>query len=334
MSIPLKDFEQHIDAAILARGRSYYNSGQVSEAEELYPSQFEATVWGSAPYNVRIKLEGEQVTQYSCTCPYDYGPVCKHVVALMYYLRRDMETEPQSKPRKASKRKTVSQQIDELLTGVSHKDLIDFSRELAVKDKQYRRKLMTAFAHLNQKESKAFYAGQVRAVLQAASGEHGFIGWHEISTVGYQVNELLDTAEKHAGSKQYESALFICFAVMEEMVKALDFADDSNGDIGGCIYRASEMIHNIASESLRGPMRKQLFDYCFSAFVEGAFSGWDWNIDMLEILAMIYKTTEEAEHILGLIESTALSDYDLEQAQRIQLKIIKDIKGMKRHPNS
>lgn len=79
----LKGFEQYIDPTILDRGHAYFSSGQVGEAEELYPGKFEATVFGSVPYTVRITLEGEYVTQYSCTCPYDYGPVCKHVVSLM-----------------------------------------------------------------------------------------------------------------------------------------------------------------------------------------------------------------------------------------------------------
>lgn len=323
----LNDFEQYIDPTILDRGHSYFHSERIREAEELSPGLFEATVLGSVPYNVRITLEGEQVTQYSCTCPYDYGPVCKHVVSLMYYVRQNLEAGQQSKPPKPSKRKTVSQQIDELLSGISREDLIDFTRDLAIRDKHYRRKLMAAFVHLNQQESKSFYARQVQAILHAASGEYGFIGWDEVPTVAYQVDELLDTAEKQAGNEHHKSALFICFAVMEELAEALEYVDDSNGDISGCVYRASKIIHAIASESLPEPIRKQLFDECFFAFSEGTFSGWDWNLDMLEALAMLYETEEEAEQILRLIEYAVLSDYEHEKAQRIQLQIIGDLKG-------
>lgn len=323
----LKDFEQHIDPAILDRGHSYFHSEQIGEVEELFPGSFEATVFGSVPYNVQIELEGNQITRYSCTCPYDYGPVCKHVVCLMYHIRHNAGAGQQTNSQKSSKRKTVSQQVDELLARIPREDLINFCRDLALKDKQYRRKLMRAFVHLNQQESKAFYAGQVRDILQASTGEFGVIGWNDVHSVANQINEFLDTAEKQAGSEHYKSAWFICFAVMEELIKELDYVDDSDGYIGDRIYRASEIIRSMASKSLPEPVRKQLFDECFSAIGEGTFSGWDWNLDMLEVLAKLYKTEEEAEHILGLVGHAPLSDYELKQAQRIQLQIIEDFKG-------
>lgn len=308
-------------------GHSYFKSNLVNEPDELSTGLFEAIVYGSVPYNVRITLEGEQVIHYSCTCPYDYGPVCKHVVSLMYYLRRNLEVGLQSKSQKSSKRKTISQQIDELLAKISNDDLVSFSKDLALKDKKYRRKLTNAFIHLNQDGSKAFYADQIQNILNAASGEFGIIGWDEVYTVAHQVHDLLDTAETQVGKGHYKSALYICFAVMEELVEVFEYLDDSNGDISDCVYRASEIIHTIASESLPESIRKRLLEECFSAITKGTFSGWDWNLYMLKALAKLYETEEEAEHILGLIDTAKLSDYEMSNAQRIQLQIIEDLKG-------
>ncbi|MCB9286322.1 MAG: SWIM zinc finger family protein [Lewinellaceae bacterium] len=33
-------------------------------------------------------MSEEQVERWTCTCPYDYGPVCKHVAAALYEVRK------------------------------------------------------------------------------------------------------------------------------------------------------------------------------------------------------------------------------------------------------
>ena len=87
MNIPLDQFEQIIDETILKRGLNYFRQGLVEEPEELSHGCFEAIVQGSEPYRVTVTVQDRKVTDYSCTCPYDMGPVCKHIVALLFALQ-------------------------------------------------------------------------------------------------------------------------------------------------------------------------------------------------------------------------------------------------------
>lgn len=48
----------------------------------------EAVVEGTERYKVSIQLDKDgAVLSHSCTCPYDWGDVCKHEVAVLFYLR-------------------------------------------------------------------------------------------------------------------------------------------------------------------------------------------------------------------------------------------------------
>ena len=80
MKIPINKFEQYIDATILKRGLSYYRNGKVNEPMVKAEGEYEAIVEGTENYTVQIKIMKNEIVEFVCNCPYDLGPVCKHVV--------------------------------------------------------------------------------------------------------------------------------------------------------------------------------------------------------------------------------------------------------------
>ena len=89
MQIPFEQFEQYIDEAILKRGLSYFQQGCVHEPEEIAAGIFEATVTGSEHYTVQLVISNNIITGYTCDCPYDAGPVCKHIAAVIFHLQQE-----------------------------------------------------------------------------------------------------------------------------------------------------------------------------------------------------------------------------------------------------
>ena len=77
----------------IRRGQDYFRSGAV-ETLVLRGDELEADVQGTAPrpYRVWIEFDAEGVADATCTCPYDYGGWCKHIVAtlLAYAKQPDM----------------------------------------------------------------------------------------------------------------------------------------------------------------------------------------------------------------------------------------------------
>ncbi len=336
MQIPLDQFEQYIDETILKRGLSYFKNGQVNEPEEITPGVYEAIVEGSEDYTVQLKIKNGNITEHICDCPYDMGPVCKHVTAVIFYLQQEQlelkqknSSKKSTKERKTGKPKTVAGQVNELLDKISHEELRQFILEKTKNDSSFRNLFLSSFAYQNTSESKELYLKQVKSILRTAAGRDEYIDWSASRRVGNAIDELVETAQKHFENNHFKSAVFICCAVMEEMTEALQYADDSNGDIGGSIDLAYNLLHDITSQELPEEIRTLLFEYCLSSFEKRIYSGWDWDLGMLHLASQMLKDEDEAQKIIAFLDKVQRSDYAQEEAQRIKLQILKKTKGEK-----
>ncbi len=96
----------------LARGRSYFDDGAVSDLIQR-GDRLTAEVEGSefAPYEVSIRLHDDGVAEARCSCPHDWGGYCKHIVAVLLKFADETTRIIERKP------------IAELLRGLDHAQL-------------------------------------------------------------------------------------------------------------------------------------------------------------------------------------------------------------------
>ena len=85
MVLDLKTFEQQIHALILDRGKDYLLKGWIEDLEAT-DDGWTAEVKSTVPYQVRL-IGSDSFESWHCTCPFDHGPVCKHVAAVLYAIR-------------------------------------------------------------------------------------------------------------------------------------------------------------------------------------------------------------------------------------------------------
>jgi len=330
MNIPLNEFEQIIDEIILKRGLSYFKNGYVTELSEISNGEYEASVLGTEEYTVNLKVKNNIIVEHNCDCPYDMGPICKHIVASIFYLKQDeLNLNQQNIPLvKKKKRKTASQQLKEVLDKVSLQDLKEFIKEQSKMDRQFRNLFLSNFAHLNESQSKEFYQNQIKSVINSATDRHGFIGWHEMKYLEQGIDPIITIAEKQLESRNYLNVIYICTALMEEMTEAIQFSDDSNGSIGGIIDSSYEMLYDIASKNISDDIKTELFNYCITAFEKRLFDGWDWHTGILNIAYEITDNENEADIIIKCLD-TVNGEYERERAQLFKLDIISKYKDKK-----
>ncbi len=85
MSIHIDRFEEEIHFLMAERGKEYFDAHQVLHLHQT-PEGWTAAIEGNDEY--QVLLEGHDViTQWHCTCPFEHGPVCKHVAAVLYAVR-------------------------------------------------------------------------------------------------------------------------------------------------------------------------------------------------------------------------------------------------------
>lgn len=339
MEIPLSHFEEYIDEPILKRGLSYFKNGLVHEPEEVRPGDFEAVVEGSEDYTVKLSISNGVITEHSCDCPYDMGPVCKHVAAVIFYLEQEelgltqnakkgSSKKAKASSSKSSKRKTLAQQVDDLLGKATHDELILFVREQAAKDSLFRDLLLASFAQYNPNESKALYAKQVKTLIKVARSKYGYIDSSGAKYISKEVSPMLGLAEHYIRKGNYKSAFFISTAIMDELISALLCADDREGVLGNDIYAAYNTLFAIASKEPPEDIRKLILKYCFTSFDKRTFAGWDWHIGLLQLATCILDTEDEVEELFKRTNSIPESDeYEIQEAQKIKYCILLEKKG-------
>ena len=335
MQIPLDHFEQVIDEKILKRGLSYYKKGLVHQLDEVSPNTYEAVVEGTEDYTVQLTFENDVVTEYVCDCPYDQGPVCKHVAAVLFKLmeeplqlnQKQTKTKSASKTKTATgkKRKTIAEQINEMLTKASKDELVDLIQEETSSNTAFRNRIMMQLEQYNDNISKEFYAKQIRSILRSAKGRYGFVDWQSSKVMGRALDQLLDAAQKAFEHKNYQNALCVCFAVMEELIPALNEIDDSSGMIGDCITIAYELLCEMGVDVGSEILRDQIFDFCVNHFEKKTFKGWDWHIDVLWLAVSLASTQEEFDRLWVLVEQEPkrnLNSYS-ERFEEKQMQLVK-----------
>ena len=88
MSIKVETFEEDIHLLIAERGKEYFDTNQVLMLKQTADG-WSAVIEGSETY--QVVLEGHDVIHaWHCTCPFEHGPVCKHVAAVFYAVRENI----------------------------------------------------------------------------------------------------------------------------------------------------------------------------------------------------------------------------------------------------
>ncbi len=128
----LKSFESDVERKIVERGLDYYRSGDVKKLEKVGDNEFSAIVFGSDKYSIYIKLNGEMIAEHECDCPYDWGNVCKHKVAVFYAIRSGNFSD-------------ASDKLNSLLENTHESALRKFVSNLLKKDLKFRREFLREF---------------------------------------------------------------------------------------------------------------------------------------------------------------------------------------------
>lgn len=85
MTIDLEHFEDAIHLLIAERGKEYVDAGHVRLLTETAEG-WTAVIEGQETYEVLLNGH-DMIHDWHCTCPFEHGPVCKHVAAAMYVAR-------------------------------------------------------------------------------------------------------------------------------------------------------------------------------------------------------------------------------------------------------
>jgi hypothetical protein len=139
---------------------------------------------------------------------------------------------------------------------------------------------------------------------------------------------FLENDKKYLASNSFENVFYISTALLEEMTEALQYADDSNGELGYFVESAMELLSKLTQEKLSNLLKQELFEYCISSFKQNLFEGWDWHLGILHIACKLIEKESDADIILNCLDTISRA-YEKEQAQSFKLNLLRKFKDEK-----
>ena len=277
MGIPLteKQIRERANDQSFQKGKAYYKSGAIyNPALQTTPGGVTLTAQcegSSAPsYRLRAELDEGGVRSASCTCPYDWGGDCKHIVALLLMYIYD--------PDEFSEQKSVNELLadmekDALVALILRlveraPDLYD-ALELAIPAAKIAAHPTTSgVARKRQTQVlEETYRKQINRIMKQADRGDYYDEWG--STPGYveDLGDILGTGMKFLDAGDAEGALIILRVLLEELTEDYDSDMDYDGDLA-CVIQdtclplaeaiLSVELDNGARDELEGTMQNIL----------------------------------------------------------------------------
>ncbi len=268
----------------------------------------------SAPfYQIHVQLDEGGIQEASCTCPYDWGGYCKHIIALMlaYIHNPDAFIEQKN--------------IEELVGQLDKDGLVRLITKMVDKNPDLYSWLQTAIPAVSAKSqpaqqrnkrktevSKTAYKRQIQSILHSLQGYRMSEAYWMMGGMVDQLDHVRDTAYDFLEADDAQGALVILTTLLIEVGGSFEQFDDSDGELGGFFSElALPLVEAILSADLSKTERRSLFNELEPVIEKLSAYGID---DLDVILAAL--NLGWSEEVLDVQE-----DYDYDETILIEAKL-------------
>ncbi|MFA7127057.1 MAG: SWIM zinc finger family protein [Bacilli bacterium] len=285
----LNSFEASFPLIILARGRAYFENGNVIDLEKVNSYQYEAEVAGSYTYDVTVKLDNNQnIVKLTCDCPYDAGFYCKHEAAVLFALREYIEDEIEESKEDVTSESGDEETFRDFLEAQPKATLVEFLYNLALSKPEI--KLMAMATFLSS-------SGKIELEMEQMLISDAFSLLHKAHR--YQVDEafralvgVMDTVTKKINilidQELCSDALRLALMVLHEGVTGFLGTDGYEGEASALMDDYIKTIQSIITEESheRTQLFMRLFDEiklpCYDDFPEYRYTLLDYCVLLVD----------------------------------------------------
>jgi len=296
------------------RGHELYQSDAVFDSFQQGDILTGKCEGSSAPfYQLRVRLDEGGIQEASCSCPYDWGGYCKHIVALMLTYMHNPDAFIEQK------------NIKDLLGQLDKDALVHLITKMVDKNPDLYSWLQTAIPAASAKSqpiqsrsqrktevSKTEYKRQIQSILHSLQGYRMSEAYWMMGGMVDQLDHVRDTAYDFLEADDAQRALIILTTLLTEVSGSFDQFDDSDGELGGFFSElALPLVEAILSADLSKTERRSLFNELEPVVEELSAYGID---DLDVILAAL--NLGWSEEVLDEQE-----DYDYDETILIEAKL-------------
>ena len=214
------------------RGQDYYHQGYVISLVQRGDA-LQAKVEGGQyqPYRVRVDFDKGGIIGVSCTCPYDWGGWCKHIVAALLVCLHEPET-IERRP-----------ELEELLAELNREQLQGLLLHLAERDPDLVDEIEAQVAlyqpaqEVEPRPRRATVDPQpirraVNAILHSLDRMRASEAYWQVGGVVDEVRQMLGQVQEFSDAGDGRNALVILEAITDEYVAGWFYLDGSDGTTG------------------------------------------------------------------------------------------------------
>ncbi|MHA1363422.1 MAG: SWIM zinc finger family protein [Candidatus Freyarchaeota archaeon] len=268
------------------RGLKYFEEGRVKEIE-FFEGTVTATVEGTQKYRVTIHVDDD--LEADCTCPYDRGGYCKHIVATLIALSKDYKEIKVKKKREEDR-------IASLLNRVGLEELREFLRAEFEKDPRLRTHFALYFTGEGEGKSVQDYKKEISQLWYDIPHDYGFI-----QGVEADFSDIQDLAQRYFEKGNFLEAAKIYRALCEEIAENIYIVDDSDRYYRGEFKDAMEKFALCIKEAgLKPEEKKRYINYLFNKYLEKDPDYFQENY--MHALEEICTSKEDLEHWRKLLK--------------------------------
>ncbi|WP_291530452.1 SWIM zinc finger family protein [Bacteroides sp. UBA939] len=300
----LNDFHKQISHKIYERGEEYYEYGSVDNVEHDYPDTWTAEVEGSDVYSVEIKLNGDEIVSWDCDCPYDYGDMCKHVVAVLLYIRDNRSKHPVTIEVPLS---TAQEQLSEILKQTNNKQLASFLLQYTDKNPEFNQALISNLHPKKKADIRVDYGKEIRKCFKHSYNSCGFE--NEGQAIACKLDSYIKKAKSLIKLNCQEEAMTILLHIIREIGDSYEEYDDYDGDLGGACQEAADLIAEMIKTDLSDDLLKNLTDEIGELIKNSNYDNYDLaNLD--ELLLSISLKTSNFDNTIRIIDEALKNEPD------------------------
>ncbi|MFS0725894.1 SWIM zinc finger family protein [Paenibacillus sp. 1P07SE] len=305
MKLMIEGFWAGADPAVIARGRDLAAGGAVTSIERVEDGYYEAEVAGTDWYDVTVELkENGQVRDAYCDCPYDYGPICKHIVAVLIKLQERQAALEGPVHRSNDGAKNT---LAELLRQQSKEKLEELLLYLAQESVQTREVIRLRLARSEDAQELEIARNLIRSSVRHVQDRRGYVDWRQAGHAISGIQEVLGQARELRMDWELTRAAKLDLLCIEEAIDMMEYVDDSNGVVGGPVEEALAEIVLIAESVDDSPHggddRKTILAFCMEEVIKDGYDDWtEWQLVLLESIVEMVRTPQEAEAVEALLQ--------------------------------
>ena len=273
---------------ILARGKAYYEEGTV-ESLDIEDDEITAEVYGSELYEVTVWLDGNEVEDMDCTCPYaEDGSACKHEAAVLFELEEEgyPDRPANSVPGKDTESVSLADAVAHLSASAAKELLLEEARG----NQELRERIIRRVTGAIPADQVRRWMKEISRIIASYSDRYGYIDYESAYDCTCELSVLIEEKVPlllEAGMPM--EAFELINAVFEEAYHTEMDDDGGLSELFSCCKESWITALQKADPS----QRQRMYEWFKTQFID---EDWDYAGDYIDDMLFDYDWGPDIAH--------------------------------------